>query len=300
MRAELPLGTRDPLEVDGYRVVRRLAQGGQGVVYLARTPDDDLVALKLLHPGWLEEPSARERLVKEIGAARTVARFCVAQVLDAKVDGDTPYIVSEFVEGPSLSQHVKERGPLRGAALDRLAVATATALAAIHRARIVHRDLKPSNVMLGPDGPRVIDFGIARDLSLETTSTGRIVGSPNYMSPEQLSGLVVGPPADVFSWGCTVVFAATGRSPFAGDTLVALMYQVVHADPDTDGVPEPLRGLVERCLAKDPDARPTAEQVLLALLGGPGLPAAAPLEAPAEPAGAADAAAPVASLAAGA
>jgi hypothetical protein len=188
-------------------------------------------------------------------------------VLDADVDGDRPYIVSEYVRGPSLSQHVLDEGPLDGAALDRLAVGTATALAAIHQAKIVHRDFKPHNVLLGPDGPRVIDFGVARAISAGTTLTSRVIGTPSYMAPEQISGDEVGTPADVFCWAATLVFAATGEPPFGQDTIPAVINRILHEEPDLGDLDGSLRELVLDCLEKVPEQRPGARQVLMRLLG---------------------------------
>jgi len=262
------LGSTDPGRIGAYRLTARLGEGGQGVVYLALGPDGEQVVVKLLRAAALRDPAARARLAREVSAARTVARFCTAQVLAADIDGDPPHVVSEYVPGPTLAQLVRSSGPLSGAALDRLAVGTATALTAIHQARIVHRDVKPGNVVLGPDGPRMIDFGIAHDLAGDVTATAAMLGTPAFTAPEQVTSGAVGPPADIFAWGSTMVFAATGRSPFDAGTPVAQLHRVLHAPPDLTGVPRALAAVVERCLDKEPGLRPTAEQVLLHLLGG--------------------------------
>lgn len=179
------------------------------------------------------------------------------------MEGSRPYVVTEYVDGPSLQQS----GPRDGtAALQRLAVATATALTAIHDAGIVHRDFKPSNVLLGPDGPRVIDFGIARDTEAPLTLTSTIMGTPAYMAPEQFEGKSVGAPADVFAWGSVMAFAATGRPPFGADSFPAIMNRVLQSEPDLGDLPEPLRSLVVACLAKDPARRPTMQDVMLRLV----------------------------------
>lgn len=263
------LHSGDPTELGGYRLVGRLAEGGQGVVYLGVDADGGRVAVKLLRPEWLVQPAARARLVKEVAAARRVARFCTARVIEARLDGDSPFIVSEYVDGPSLAEHVRTTGPVTGVALDRLAIGTATALVAIHQAHVVHRDVKPANVVLGPDGPRMIDFGIARHLDAETTVSGPLFGTPSNMAPEQFSGASVGPPTDVFAWASTVVFAATGRNPFDAPTAAAMMRRILDGEPDLAGIPTGLREILARCLAKDPDHRPTAQKALLLLLGEP-------------------------------
>ncbi|MDP4508545.1 serine/threonine-protein kinase [Nonomuraea turcica] len=260
-----PLHAGEPTRLGDYRIVAGLGEGGQGVVYLAEDASGERVAVKVLHARLAGSSEARERFLREVDAAMRVAAFCTARVLDVAVDGDRPYIVSEFIDGLSLESSVREHGPRSGGALDRIAVSTATALAAIHRAGIVHRDFKPSNVLLGSDGPRVIDFGIARAIDL--TATGGSVGTPAYMAPELIHGEPAQPASDVFSWAVTVAFAATGRAPFGQDTLPAVMYRILHAQPDLDGVPEPLRALLAHCLAKAPQERPTAAEVLHLLLG---------------------------------
>jgi Protein kinase domain len=265
---QMALGSGDPSWIGEYRLISRLGEGGQGVVYLAEAPSGARVVVKLLRTEGLRDAAARARLAREVSAARTVARFCTAQVIEARVDGEWPFIVSEYVEGPTLAEQVTGSGPLSGSPLDRLAIGTATALAAIHQARIVHRDFKPGNVVLGPDGARVIDFGIAHDLAGDVTATAPMLGTPAYTAPEQITSGAVGPPADMFAWASTMAFAATGHSPFAAGTPVAQMHQVVHGQPDLSGVPQPLGTVLYRCLAKDPALRPTAEQVLLQLLGG--------------------------------
>jgi serine/threonine protein kinase len=168
---------------------------------------------------------------------------------------------------------VSERGPLPGAQLERLAIGTATALAAIHQAGIVHRDFKPANVLLGQDGPRVIDFGVAKALDPGSTGSSAVVGTPSYMSPEQVGAEAVGPRADVWAWGATLVYAATGRPPFGADTIPAVMGRILHAEPDLGGIPEPLRELVRVALSKSADARPSAPDLLMRLIGHSGEPA---------------------------
>ncbi|MEV0819822.1 WD40 repeat domain-containing serine/threonine protein kinase [Nonomuraea rubra] len=260
-----PLRAGEPTRLGDYRIIAGLGEGGQGVVYLAEDASGERVAIKVLHARLAGDAEARERFLREVDAAMRVAAFCTARVLDVAVDGDRPYIVSEFIDGPSLEDSVREHGPRSGGALDRIAVSTATALAAIHRAGVVHRDLKPSNVLLGSDGPRVIDFGIAR--AIDMTLTGGSVGTPTYMAPEVIAGEPGQPASDVFSWAVTVGFAATGRPSFGRDTVPAVMYRILNAPPDLDGVPEPLRALLARCLAKAPQERPTAAEALHLLLG---------------------------------
>lgn len=266
----LPLVDGDPSAVGGYDLLGRLAAGGQGVVYLGRRYDGRLVAVKLLHRQWLgSSGGSRYTLQREVDAARQVAPFCTAQILDAQLAEEPHYIVSEFVDGPSLSQQVAEYGPLTGTALDRLAIATATAVVAIHRAGVVHRDLKPANILLGPDGPRVIDFGIARPPDADTTQTTSLHGTPLYMAPEQFAGEPARQASDVFAWAASIAFAATGRPPFAAPTMVAIVQRITAGQADLDGIDEPLAGVLRRCLAVEPERRPTAPELLMVLLGHP-------------------------------
>ncbi|MEV0347612.1 protein kinase [Nonomuraea sp. NPDC050680] len=255
-----PLLPEDPPAVGPYRLLRRLGAGGQGVVYLGQGPDGRPVAVKLLEDGLADD----HRFAKEIDAARRVEPFCIAQVLDASLGG-RPYIVTEYVEGPTL----QEAGRHVGADLQRLAVATATALVAIHRAGVVHRDFKPANVLLGRDGPRVIDFGIARASGHSLTVTSSIVGTPAYMAPEQIAGAPLGPAVDVFAWASVIVFAATGSPPFGNDSLPVVIRRILHDEPYLGDLPDPLRPIVLSCLAKDPAARPAMQDVLLRLIGAP-------------------------------
>ncbi|WFE57073.1 serine/threonine-protein kinase [Micromonospora sp. WMMD712] len=267
-----PLGPRDPGRAGPYELLGRLGSGGQGVVYLGRDRQGRLVAVKMLDLSAPPDPRARARFAKEIDAARRVAPFCTAQILFADVDDDPPYVVSEYIEGPTLHRHVQERGPLAGNVLHRLAVGTATALAAIHQAGVVHCDLKPDNVVLGADGPRVIDFGIARALDVTATVTGRIMGTAAYLAPERFRDDGVGPASDVFAWAATIAYAATGRPPFGTGAVAAVLHRVLHDPPDLAGFSGPLAELVAECLAKDHRARPPADQVLLRLLGHGGAP----------------------------
>ncbi|MFF3441106.1 ABC transporter substrate-binding protein [Streptosporangium sp. NPDC002721] len=270
-----PLRPGDPELIGPHRLVGFLGEGGQGVVYLARTPSGERVALKVLHARLSDDAHAKRRFQREADAARRVAPFCTARVLEADATGDRPYILSEYVDGESLQQMVSREGPRDRYALFRLAVATATALAAIHRAGIVHRDLKPSNVLLGPDGPRVIDFGIARALDAAYSLTTDLVGTPAYMAPEQFHDQEVGPAGDVFAWAGTMVFAATGQPPFGLGNLAVVMRRILVAEPDLSGVPESLRPLLGAALTKDPRSRPGSAEVLDMLLDA-GAPAPAP------------------------
>ncbi|MFB4266126.1 protein kinase [Nonomuraea sp. GTA35] len=252
----------DPARLGDYLLAGRLGSGGQGVVYEAYDDSGRRVAVKILYGVEL-----RHGLTRELAAAERVASFCTAQVLGHDLGAARPYIVSEYVEGPSLRRFVAERGPLGGADLHRLAVGVATALTAIHEAEVIHRDLKPDNVLLGPDGPRVIDFGIARTAEMSLTSTGVVAGTPTYMAPEILTGRRAGTPADVFAWGAIVLFAATGRDPFHAENLGAVMYSVLTAEPDLSDLADPLRSLVEAALGKEPADRPAARELLMGLLG---------------------------------
>ncbi|GAA2416808.1 hypothetical protein GCM10010191_29050 [Actinomadura vinacea] len=264
----LPLTAADPVRLGDYEILARLGTGGQGVVYLGRSlSGTGQVAIKLLHARVLADASSRARFVRELSLLQRVAGFCTAQMLEADMAGDQPYIVSEYVPGPSLRELVHERGPRTGADLDRLAISSVTALTAIHRAGIVHRDFKPQNVLMGPDGPRVIDFGIARALDPDATVTSQIVGTPAYMAPEQFAGAEIGPAADLFAWAATLLFAATGRDPFAGGPLPAVMYRIMHDTPDISMLPEQIGAVAADCFQKDPTARPSAESALLRLLG---------------------------------
>ncbi|MGV9379835.1 protein kinase domain-containing protein [Nonomuraea sp. NPDC003707] len=287
-----PLRPSDPERIGSYRLVGVLGSGGQGVVYRGVGDDGREVAVKVLHLAHEEHEDVTKGFLREVEAARRVAAFCTAAVLDAGMADERPYIVSEYVPGDTLQTLVRASGPRSGGALDRLAISTLTALAAIHQAGIVHRDFKPGNVLMGPDGPIVIDFGIAKALDA-TTRTSVPVGTPAYMSPEQFRGERVGPASDVFSWAGTMVFAATGHTPFAGETLAAVVNGVLSSTPDLTGVPPHLLGAIAACLSKDPSTRPDPTTLLQQLIRqagpparvpGPATPPAGPPTGPAQPA----------------
>ncbi|MBG0828015.1 serine/threonine protein kinase [Planomonospora sp. ID67723] len=265
-----PLQAGDPERMGPYRLLGRLGTGGQGTVYLAEGPSGTPVAVKALNAASSSDPVGRRRFASEAALIRQVSSFCVAEVLDADLDSERPYIVSEYVEGPSLRAAVSAEGPRGGGALRRLAIGTVTALAAIHQGGVVHRDFKPPNVLLGPDGPRVIDFGIARLLDTATTTTGQVIGTVAYMSPEQVSGARVGFASDMFGWAATMAYAASGRPPFGQDSVPAVMYRILHADPELPALPDDLGQVVRECLSKDPELRPAAREVLLRLIGDDG------------------------------
>jgi serine/threonine protein kinase len=263
----------DPLGVGRYRLLKRLGAGGMGRVYLGESPAGQLVAVKLIRPELADDPDFRRRFAQEVRAARRVGGCFTAAVLDADPDGPQPWLVTGYVDGPSLTEAVTAKGPMPVESALTLAAGLAEGLAAVHAAGVVHRDLKPSNVLLAADGPHIIDFGICRALdSAALTNASGVVGSPGFMSPEQAEGKLVGPPTDIFSLGSVLAFAATGEPPFGAGSPSALLYRVVYGTAATGYVPPQIRPLVERCLAKDPADRPTAGQ-LIADLGR----AAAPL-----------------------
>ncbi|HEY8480981.1 MAG TPA: serine/threonine-protein kinase [Spirillospora sp.] len=283
------LRDRDPRKLGPYRLLGRLGRGGMGTVFLGEDDTGRQVAVKVINAELADDDAFHERFRSEVTAARQVRRFCTAPVLDAQLDGDPLYVVTEYVAGPSLEDAVRDGGPLRGGDLEALAVNIATALTAIHGAGIVHRDLKPSNVLLSPTGPRVIDFGIARALDAPDgpTRTGQFIGTPAYMAPELMRGEEITPAADVFSWGCVVAYAGTGRAPFGGTTLPQVIDRVTRGEPDLDGLDPAMHDLVARSLAKNPADRPSVKQLIQTLTGGDEPPEAPPtvaFPAPARPA----------------
>jgi serine/threonine protein kinase len=266
-----PLRPSDPQRLGSYKIVGRLGRGGMGTVYLAESESGERAAVKMINPDLADDETFRDRFRREVESARRVRRFCTAPVLDAQLDGEPLFIVTEFVDGPNLDEFVTSSGPMRGSSLEHLAVGVATALTAIHGAGVIHRDLKPANVLLSSVGPRVIDFGIARALDTISgaTRTGQFIGTPAYMAPEMISGGTASTASDVFAWACVVAFAGTGKAPFDGPTVPSVLYQISHGEPSLDGLDEGLRHLVARALVKDPAQRPSAQEVLDVLTGRP-------------------------------
>ncbi|MFJ4794309.1 serine/threonine-protein kinase [Kitasatospora purpeofusca] len=259
------LGADDPRQVGAYRLLRRLGAGGMGRVYLGRTAGGRTVAVKVVRGELAEDAEFRARFRQEVAAARRVGGTWTAPVLDADTEGAHPWVATGYVAGPALGGAVREYGPLTDPAVRTLGAVLAQALEHVHGLGLVHRDVKPSNVLLTLDGPRLIDFGIARALDAATglTQSGFVVGSPGFMSPEQANGRPVGPPGDVFSLGAVLAYAATGVHPFGeGVSAAVLLYRVVHEAPDLTGLaPGPLRSIVLDCLAKDPAVRPTPRRL---------------------------------------
>ncbi|WP_131740010.1 protein kinase domain-containing protein [Actinomadura roseirufa] len=256
-----------PGSIGPYTVVDRLGEGGMGTVYAGLDASGRKVAIKVIRREFAADRQYRARFEAEVAAAQRVRPFCTAPVLDADPAAEQPYLVTEFVNGPSLDAAVVEGGPLRGADLEAVAVGIATALTAIHDAGVVHRDLKPANVLLSTFGPRVIDFGIARSAGgTRLTATGGIIGTPAFMAPEQLHGRGVTAASDVFAWGATVAFAGRGGPCFGGDSIPAIIHQIVSGEPDLSGLGGTLRDAVAAALAKDPERRPSAQAVLDGLI----------------------------------
>lgn len=271
-----PLEAGEPRTIGAYRLLGRLGAGGMGRVYLGRSAGGRTVAVKIVHPHFAADEEFRARFRREVEAARRVGGEWTAPVLDADPEAPVPWVATGYVAGPSLDRALAAHGPLPEASVRAIGAGLARALVAVHGLSLVHRDVKPSNVMLTLDGPRLIDFGIARatDGTASLTSTGVSVGSPGYMSPEQILGKGVTGAADVFSLGAVLAFAATGCPPFTGDNSATLLYKVVHEPPELGAVPAgPLRDLIEACLAKAPADRPDPAAVAAALapaLGAPG------------------------------
>lgn len=263
-----PLRGADPARIAGYRLLRRLGAGGMGVVYLARSGGGSLAAVKVIRAAYADDPGFRARFRREVETAGRVANPWVVALLDADPDAESPWLATEFVPGPSLAEAVEECGPLPYRSARVLGARLAEALEAVHGAGLVHRDVKPANVLLAVDGPRMIDFGIARppeDTAL--TASGMVVGSPGFLSPEQAQGRgrEIGPASDVFSLGCLLAYAVTGERPFGWGSAAEALVRTVHDEADLDAVPAPLLPLLRNCLAKEPGARPTVPEVQAAL-----------------------------------
>ncbi|WP_339135661.1 serine/threonine-protein kinase [Streptomyces sp. f51] len=265
-----PLGADEPTAVGPYRLLGRLGSGGMGRVYLGRSAGGRTVAVKIVHPHFALDEEFRARFRREVEAARRVGGAWTAPVLDADPEAPVPWVATGYAAGPSLTAAVADGGPLPVHSARVLGAGLAEALTAVHALGLVHRDVKPSNVLLTLDGPLLIDFGIARatDGTASLTSTGVSVGSPGYMSPEQILGKGVTGAADVFSLGAVLAYAATGEPPFPGDSSASLLYKVVHEEPRLDSLEGELRELVAACLAKEPSVRPGPGEVAARLAPG--------------------------------
>ncbi|MFD7708587.1 serine/threonine-protein kinase [Streptomyces sp. NPDC059786] len=269
-------GSYDPERFGAFLVVGRLGAGGMGTVFLARSPGGRRVAVKTIRADLAADPAVRERFRREIAAARRVSGFWTTPVVDADPDAAMPWVATAYLDAPDLGRHVQEHGPLPVDQLAGLAAGLAEALAAIHTAGLVHRDLKPPNVLITEDGPRIIDFGIARadTTDIPLTTLGGLLGTPGYMSPEQANGELTGPASDIFSLGAVLYYAATGTGPFGHGTAPALLYRVVHDAPDLAPIPAGLRPALAACLHKEAERRPTAAALLSLLPAPPGPPVA--------------------------
>ncbi|MBO0915295.1 bifunctional serine/threonine-protein kinase/ABC transporter substrate-binding protein [Streptomyces laculatispora] len=252
----------DPATIGGHRLLGRLGAGGMGVVYLGRTDGGALAAIKVILPEFAEDEGFRARFRREVEAARRVESPWAVAVTGAETEGERPWLATAFVPGPALSEAVARCGPLPARGVRVLGRLLSRALTAVHAAGLVHRDVKPGNVLLAVDGPRLIDFGIARAADATAlTATGLVVGTPGFLSPEQATGggTAAGPASDLFSLGCLLAYAATGRPPFGSGAVEALLYRTVHDEPDLEGIEDPgLRSLLGALLAKEPEERPTA------------------------------------------
>ncbi len=260
--ARTPLRPDDPTRIGHYRLTSRLGSGGMGVVYLGVSWDGAPVAVKVLRPELAGDEEFRRRFGREVAALVQVKGVCTVRVIEADSQSARPFVVTEYAEGPSLSEYIDRNGPVAPDMLFGLATGLAEALTTIHAVGIMHRDLKPSNIILTDGGPKVIDFGIARRQdTTAVTRTGMMIGSMGFMAPEQISGHP-GPEADIFAWGVTVAYAAAGRSPFGAGNTHSVLYRIMYGDADIASVPDSLLPLVEASLVKDPQNRPTARQLL--------------------------------------
>ncbi|MGW3130671.1 serine/threonine-protein kinase [Streptomyces sp. NPDC001123] len=252
----------DPIRIGRFRVVGVLGAGGMGTVYAAVGERDERVAVKAVHAGQAADDQFRARFRREVQVLRRVSGPCLVPLLEADPEADIPWLATAYVPGLTLAEHTAMRGPLAGIQLHLFAAGTAEALAAVHAAGVVHRDLKPANVILAPDGPRVLDFGIAHVADgTAVTRTGTLTGTPGWLSPEYYRDGTSGPPGDVFAWGALLAFAATGRHPFGTGNAEAVAFRVLSTEPDLDGVPDDMLSLVTACLAKDPGHRPSSAAV---------------------------------------
>jgi len=268
--ARTPLRPDDPTRIGHYRLTARLGAGGMGVVYLGISWDGAPVAVKVLRRELAGDEEFRRRFGREVAALVQVKGVCTVRVIEADSQSATPFVVTEYAEGPSLSEYIDKHGSVAPDMLFGLATGLAEALTTIHAAGIMHRDLKPSNIILTDAGPKVIDFGIARRQdTTAVTRTGMMIGSMGFMAPEQISGNP-GPEADIFAWGVTVAYAATGRSPFGAGNTHSVLYRIMYGDADIASVPDSVLPLVEASLTKDPQSRPTARQLLDRLTSGSG------------------------------
>lgn len=261
-----PLTEDDPARVGDYTLVGRLGSGAMGTVYLGRSRGGRRVAVKLVSAGLAEETTFRDRFRHEIANMRKVGSFWTAGVVDADPDAARPWVATEYIEGPTLAEHVQNRGALPENEVRELGAALAEALVSIHQAGVVHRDLKPGNILISSDGPRVIDFGISRVLDQTTlTATGVAIGTPGYMSPEQIEASDIGPASDIFSLAGVLVYAATGNGPFGAGSISSILYAIAHGQPRLDDLAPTLRAVLEPCFAKSPAERPDAKQLLESL-----------------------------------
>ncbi|MFF4294127.1 serine/threonine-protein kinase [Streptomyces vinaceus] len=260
----------DPAAVGPYRITARLGAGGMGQVYLGESRGGRRVAVKVVRPEIASDPGFRARFRREVEAAKAVGGFWTATVVDADPEAETPWVASDYIPAPNLAERVGEGGPLPEDAVWRLGAGLAEALHSVHRAGLVHRDLKPANVLLTENGPRLIDFGIAKALDGATllTGTGVAIGTAGFMSPEQAQGGSVGTASDIFSLGTVLCFAVTGSMPFGEGSAAQLLYRVVHETPSLERVPQGLREVLGGCLEKRAEGRPSAEELLSALSGG--------------------------------
>src|SRR5580658_4791900 len=253
----------DPGQIGAFRLLGRLGEGGMGRVFLGESPGGRKVAIKVVHPHYANDPEFRRRFAREVATARQVGGFHTASVVGADPDADPPWMATAYIAGPSLAEAITQGGPLDEAGVRRLGAALAEGLAAIHDCGLIHRDLKPGNVILADDGPRIIDFGIAKGADATAlTGSGAVIGTLRYMSPEQLNGLELTPQSDVFSLGTVLAFAATGHDPFQAPTMPAVITRILTGPPDLDPLTGDLRGIIGDCLAKDPGGRPSPGDLL--------------------------------------